>query len=153
MVQVGQVLPNFQMPGTSGLDFDLLQWRGKKVVLYFYPKDNTPGCTQEGHEFTALYSQFKKANTEVFGVSRDSVRSHEGFKEKQKYKIDLLSDGDEKICRLLGVMQPKSLYGRKYFGVERSTFVINERGELVKEWRKVKVSGHAQEVLEFVQGL
>ena len=147
------MVPEIVLPGTGEKDFRLSDFRGRRLVLYFYPKDSTPGCTQEGHDFTALHAEFKAANTEVFGISRDSIKSHQNFRGKQNYTFDLLSDSDETVCRLLGVMQPKALYGRKFLGVERSTFVINENGQLVKEWREVKVSGHAQEVLSFIKSL
>ncbi len=152
-VNLGEVVPEIVLPGTGEKDFRLSDFRGRRLVLYFYPKDSTPGCTQEGHDFTALHAEFKAANTEVFGISRDSIKSHQNFRGKQNYTFDLLSDSDETVCRLLGVMQPKALYGRKFLGVERSTFVINENGQLVKEWREVKVSGHAQEVLSFIKSL
>lgn len=132
---------------------DLKDYLGSTVVLYFYPKDNTPGCTQEGIDFSKLQPKFKKLNATVFGISRDSQESHKKFAEKQKYTIDLLSDVDETACKLFDVIKEKNMYGRKVMGIERSTFVIGPDGEIVKEWRKVRVPGHAQEVLEFVSSM
>src|SRR5262249_43898001 len=126
---------------------------GKNVVLYFYPKDSTPGCTIEGHDFTRLHDQFKATNTEVFGISRDSMKSHEKFKECESYSIDLLSDEDETACKVFGVIKMKNMYGKKVRGIERSTFVIDSDGRVVKEWRGVKVPGHAEEVLTFIKSL
>lgn len=123
------------------------------MVLYFYPKDNTPGCTLEGQEFDRLYPEFKKHNVEVFGVSRDSVKSHDNFKCKFNFKFELLSDADEKLCKLFDVIKEKNMYGKKVLGIERSTFVINEAGCLVGEFRKIKAPGHAQAMLDFVRGL
>ena len=117
----------------------------------FYPKDNTPGCTQEGEDFRDLYKEFKKLKTEIYGVSRDSLKSHEGFKEKYKYPFELISDPEEKLCNLFDVIKEKNMYGKKYMGIERSTFLINKEGKLSAEWRKVKVKGHAAEVLEEVK--
>ncbi len=134
-------------------EFKLSDYAGKKVALYFYPKDATPGCTTEGHEFTKLKEKFSQINVEIFGVSRDSIKSHEKFKEKQCFNFDLLSDEDEKICQLFGVIKEKNMYGKKVMGIERSTFVIDEEGKLIAEWRKVKAEGHAQEVLEKIVGL
>ena len=124
---------------------------GKSYVIYFYPKDNTPGCTQEGEDFRDLYKEFKKLKTEIYGVSRDSLKSHEGFKEKYKYPFELISDTEEKLCNLFDVIKEKNMYGKKYMGIERSTFLINKEGKLSAEWRKVKVNGHAAEVLEEVK--
>ncbi len=125
--------------------------RGKKVVVFFYPKDSTPGCTTEGQDFRDLYSKFKRQNTVILAVSRDSLASHEKFKVKQKFPFDLLSDSDEALCKKFDVIHEKSLYGRKFMGVVRSTFLIDENGKLHKEWRKVRVKGHAAEVLEAVK--
>jgi peroxiredoxin Q/BCP len=122
-------------------------------VLYFYPKDNTPGCTTEGADFRDQYSQFKRADCEVCGVSRDSLKSHESFKAKLKFPFELLSDADEAVCNAFGVMKDKLMYGRKVRGIERSTFVLDEKGRLLREWRGVKVPGHVQEVLSFVKAL
>ena len=121
------------------------------MVLYFYPKDSTPGCTTEGQDFRDLKKDFDKQNTVIFGLSRESIKSHENFKEKQNFNFELISDQDEKICRQYDVIKEKSMYGRKYMGIDRSTFLIDEKGKLVKEWRKVKVTGHAVEVLEAVK--
>jgi len=123
------------------------------VVLYFYPKDNTPGCTTQGSDFRDLHPQFKRAGTQVFGVSRDSIKSHESFKAKMKFPFELLSDPDEAVCGQFGVMKLKNMYGRKVRGIERSTFVIDQDGVLAREWRGVKVPGHVQEVLNFVKAL
>ena len=125
--------------------------RGKKVVVYFYPKDSTPGCTTAGQDIRDLYSKFKRQNTVILGVSRDSLASHEKFKVEQKFPFDLLSDSDEALCKKFDVIHEKSLYGRKFMGVVRSTFLIDENGKLHKEWRKVRVKGHAAEVLEAVK--
>lgn len=152
-VIVGKALPAFSIAATGGRDVTLASLKGKAAVLYFYPKDATPGCTIEGHDFTRLYPQFEKAGTEVFGISRDSIKSHEKFKTKENYCIDLLSDEDEKLCQLFGVIKMKNMYGRQVRGIERSTFVIDRDGKLVKEWRGVKVPGHAEEVLAFVKSL
>lgn len=133
------------------MTFELNQWAGKKVVLYFYPKDATPGCTLEGHEFSRLKTQFESMNTFVFGISRDSVKSHEKFCQKEGYSIDLLSDEDESVCKIFGVIKEKNMYGKMVLGIERSTFVIDEEGRLLQEWRGVKAEGHAQQVLEFIK--
>ena len=124
--------------------------RGRKVVLYFYPKDNTPGCTTEGGDFAALHGRFRAAGAEIFGVSRDSLKSHASFKAKQGYPFELISDPDEALCEAFGVMKMKNMYGRQVRGIERSTFVIDETGKLTREWRGVKVPGHAAEVLDHV---
>lgn len=126
---------------------------GKNVVLYFYPKDNTPGCTTEGQDFRDLYDQFQQANTVVFGVSRDSLKSHENFKTKQCFPFDLISDPDEALCKLFDVIKLKKLYGKEYMGIERSTFLLDKKSVLRHEWRQVKVAGHAQEVLLAAQAL
>ncbi len=144
---------NGVMDVTGDQTIQLKDFRGQNVVLYFYPKDDTPGCTMEGQDFTKLYKKFQSAGAEVFGVSMDSLSSHERFKEKYKYKIDLISDPDGKLCRAFHVIKEKNLYGKKFKGIERSTFVLNKKQELVKEWRKVKVPGHAEEVLNFIKTL
>ena len=149
---LGMTVPSISAPATGGKTLNLSQLRGKKVVLYFYPKDMTPGCTIEGHEFSKLKSSFAKNNTVVYGVSRDSVALHEKFKEKECYTIDLLSDTDEKLCKLFDVIKDKNMYGKKVRGIERSTFVINEQGKVEKEWRKVQAEGHAKEVLSYLAG-
>ena len=148
----GKSVKDFSVPSTSGT-FRLSALRGSTVVLYFYPKDNTPGCTTEGMQFRDLHRKFADAGARVFGISRDSLKSHENFKVKMKFPFELLSDPDEKTCEQFGVMKMKSLYGRKYRGIERSTFVIDKHGALAREWRGVKVPGHAQEVLDFVKTL
>jgi len=146
-------LPNLTLPASGGKDIALAACKGKPLVLYFYPKDNTPGCTQEGIDFRDAYKDFKKAGAEILGVSRDSVRSHENFAEKYKFPFALLSDGDEKLCKAFDVIKEKSLYGRKYMGVDRSTFLFDKGGTLKQEWRGVKVKGHAEEVLAAVKAL
>jgi peroxiredoxin Q/BCP len=127
--------------------------RGKKVILYFYPKDNTPGCTLEGQEFNQLYGEFKKAHAEVFGVSRDSVKSHEAFRCKFNFKFELLSDTEEELCKYFDVIKEKNMYGKKVLGIERSTFILDERGKLIAEFRKIKAPGHAQEILNYIKSL
>ena len=150
---LGQPVPDFSLPCTGSSTFRLSSARGKKLVLYFYPKDNTPGCTTEGSDFRDLHAQFRRAGAEVYGISRDSLKSHEGFKQKMKFPFELLSDADEAACGQFGVMKLKKLYGKQVRGIERSTFVIDEKGVLAREWRGVKVPGHAQEVLNFVKAL
>jgi peroxiredoxin Q/BCP len=143
---------NFEAPSTEGT-FRLSDHAGHPVVLYFYPKDNTPGCTTEGLQFRDLYPQFRKAGAVVAGVSRDSLKSHVSFKEKMDFPFPLLSDADEALCTQFGVIKMKNMYGKKVRGIERSTFVVDKAGRLAREWRGVKVPGHAQEVLEFVKTL
>ena len=145
--------PDFELASTGGGLFKLSAQRGRTVVLYFYPKDNTPGCTLEGQEFRDLYPGFQKANAMVLGISRDSVKSHEGFKSMQAFPFELLSDPDEIVCEQFGVMKLKNMYGKQVRGVERSTFVFDASGRLAKEWRGVKAPGHAAEVLAFVESL
>jgi peroxiredoxin Q/BCP len=142
--------PDFELPGTSGISFSLHAQRGHPVVLYFYPKDNTPGCTTEGQNFRDLHAQFAKLQCPVFGVSRDSLKSHENFKAKMAFPFELLSDAEETACKLFNVIKMKNMYGKQVRGIERSTFVFNAAGELAREWRGLKVPGHAQEVLDFV---
>ena len=149
--KVGTKAPIFKGASTSNNTAALSTLKGKKVVLYFYPKDSTPGCTTEGQDFRDLYKKFTKANTIIFGVSRDSLLSHEKFKENQSFPFELISDQNEKICKQYDVIKEKNMYGRKYMGIDRSTFLINENGKLIKEWRKVKVKGHAEEVLKEVE--
>ncbi|MGB7481026.1 MAG: peroxiredoxin [Burkholderiaceae bacterium] len=151
--QLNDIVPDFSAPMTSGKTFELAAYRGQTLVLYFYPKDNTPGCTTEGIRFRELYPQFRDANAEVVGVSRDSLRSHESFKAKLEMPFELVSDPDERVCELFGVMKMKMMYGRQARGIERSTFVIDGLGRLVKEWRGVKVPGHVDEVLEYVKAI
>jgi peroxiredoxin Q/BCP len=150
---MNRVVADFKADATGDQQVRLKDLRGKNVVLYFYPKDSTPGCTTEGRDFSALHSKFKRAKTVILGVSRDSIASHEKFKEKQGFPFDLLSDPDERLCKQFDVIHEKSLYGRKFMGVVRSTFLIDAEGTLRQEWRKVKVKGHAEEVLEAVKAL
>jgi peroxiredoxin Q/BCP len=147
-----RAVKDFSLPSTGGT-FRLSALRGKKLVLYFYPRDNTPGCTAEGADFCDRYAEFVRSGAEVCGISRDSLKSHEGFKAKMKFPFELLSDADERICAQFGVIKMKHLYGRKVRGIERSTFVLDGEGAIAREWRAVKVPGHAQEVLEFVKAL
>lgn len=151
-IAVDQPVPDFTAPATGG-DFTLSSLKGKKVVLYFYPKDNTPGCTREGMEFRDLYPKFKKAGATIVGVSRDSVRSHENFKTKLELPFTLVSDGDEALCSLFNVIKMKKMYGKEVRGIERSTFLIDADRVLRQEWRGLKVPGHVDEVLEAVQAL
>ena len=148
----GKKVADFTADSTKG-SFKLSAHKGHPVVLYFYPKDNTPGCTTEGAQFRDLYPQFKKLGATIVGCSRDSLRSHEGFKEKMAFPFELLSDAEEKLCSQFGVIKMKNMYGKKVRGIERSTFVIDSNGKLAKEWRGVKVPGHAQAVLDFVKML
>jgi thioredoxin-dependent peroxiredoxin len=147
-VSVGKKVSGFKLPATGGETLALSGFAGKNLVVYFYPKDNTPGCTQEGQDFRDLYDQFRKKNCDIVGISRDSVRSHEGFKEKYGFPYPLLSDSEEEVCRQFDVIQEKNMYGRKVMGIERSTFLIDSKGVLRREWRGVKVKGHAAEVLD-----
>ena len=146
-------VPDFELPATSGVTFRFSEQRGHPVVIYFYPKDNTPGCTTEGQHFRDLYPQFQQLGWAIFGVSRDSLKSHERFKSKMSFPFELLSDADEVACKLFEVIKMKNMYGRKVRGIERSTFVFDDSGELKREWRGVKVPGHVQEVLDFVKTL
>ena len=150
-IKINTKIKKFKVSATNELEIDSTDLIGKSYVIYFYPKDNTPGCTQEGEDFRDLYKEFKKLKTEIYGVSRDSLKSHEGFKEKYKYPFELISDTEEKLCNLFDVIKEKNMYGKKYMGIERSTFLINKEGKLSAEWRKVKVKGHAAEVLEEVK--
>ncbi len=150
---LGKPVQDFTLPSTGGGTFKLSGARGGKLVLYFYPKDNTPGCTTEGADFRDAYKHFRKAGGEICGVSRDSLKSHESFKAKMKFPFELLSDEDETVCKLFGVMKLKNMYGRKVRGIERSTFVVDEKGRLAREWRGVRVPGHVEEVLNFVKAL
>ena len=151
--QLNRVVGNFTADATGDKTISLKDLRGSNVVIYFYPKDSTPGCTTEGRDFSALHGKFKRAGTVILGVSRDSIASHEKFKAKQGFKFDLLSDPDEKLCKKFDVIHEKTLYGRKFMGVVRSTFLIDAEGKLRKEWRNVKVKGHAEAVLEAVKAL
>jgi len=148
---LGKTLRDLNLPATGNSDFSLENYRGQRVVLYFYPKDNTPGCTVESQEFNALLPAFKKLNTVIFGVSRDSLKSHESFQKKFEFKFQLLSDSEEKVCKMLDVIKEKNMYGKKVMGIERSTFVFDENGVIIGEFRKVKPEGHAQMVLNFIR--
>lgn len=147
---LGQPITDFEVASTGNKIIRSADFRGKKLLLYFYPKDNTPGCTQEGLDFKAHFEQFQQLNVIVFGVSRDSVKVHEGFKCKQEFPFDLLSDQDETLCRLFDVIKNKMMYGKPVVGIERSTFLIDEQGVLRQEWRKVQVKTHVQEVLNYL---
>lgn len=146
-------IPEFTLPTTGGQNFSLTAKAGKIVVVYFYPKDSTPGCTTEAQQFRDLYDRFVAVDAEILGISRDSVKSHENFKAKQALPFELGSDADETVCNLFSVMKMKNMYGKQVRGIERSTFVIDRNGILRREWRGVKVPGHAQEVLDFVSAL
>lgn len=146
-------IPDFTLPATSGQQFSLAAQAGKVVVIYFYPKDSTPGCTTEAQQFRDLYDRFVAVDAVILGISRDSVKSHENFKAKQALPFELGADADETVCNLFAVMKMKNMYGKQHRGVERSTFVIDKNGVLRREWRGVKVPGHAQEVLDFVTTL
>jgi len=147
MVTVGKKIKNFSRPSTGDKTISLKELVGKKVVLYFYPKDSTPGCTTEGQDFRDAKAKFTRQNTVILGVSRDSLKRHENFKNKQAFNFDLLSDEDESLCKQFDVIKLKKLYGREYLGIDRSTFLIGEGGKLLEEWRGVKVKGHVDEVL------
>ena len=153
MVTVGKRIADFELPATGDKNLTLDDFKGLRLVLYFYPKDHTPGCTREGQDFRDSHDDFKTAGTAVVGVSRDSVRTHENFCAKQEFPFDLISDADETLCEQFGVIKLKKLYGREYMGIERSTFLIDEKGVLRAEWRKVKVPGHVAAVLETVRAL
>ena len=146
-LEINHVVPNFSLPGTSETDFSLNNFLGKLVVLYFYPRDATPGCTNEGIDFTNLYQDFKIKNVEIFGISRDTIKSHEKFKEKYNFPFELLSDSE---CELFDVIKMKNMYGKQVQGIERSTFLIDTQGKLLNEWRGLKVPGHAEEVLNSI---
>ena len=149
----GKKCPNFLGDATGGTKLSNKDFVGKNLIIFFYPKDNTPGCTLEGQDFRDNYKDFLKLNAEIIGVSRDSLKSHDNFKEKQNFQFQLLSDPDEKMCNSFDVMREKSMYGKKYIGIDRSTFLINAEGLIVKEWRSVKVKGHVLEVLEVLKSL
>ncbi|VVQ06308.1 Peroxiredoxin Bcp [Pseudomonas fluorescens] len=152
-VVLDQPVADFQAQATSGQAVSLAGLAGRQVVLYFYPKDSTPGCTTQGQGFRDLYAAFQAANTEVIGVSRDGLKSHENFKAKQGFPFELISDKDEALCELFGVIKLKKLYGKEYLGVDRSTFLIDKQGVLRQEWRGVKVPGHVDAVLEAAREL
>ena len=144
---------DFELPSTGGKTFKLPDHLGKTLVIYFYPKDSTPGCTTQGQQFRDHYADFATANTEIFGISRDSIKSHENFKAKFEFPFNLLADTEELACQLFGVIKMKKMYGKEVRGIERSTFIINAEGALIREWRGVKVDGHIPEVLAFIRSL
>ena len=146
-VEIGQPAPDFSAPATGDQTLSLADFKGKHLVLYFYPKDSTPGCTQEGQDFRDLYSQFQAAGAEVLGVSREGIRSHENFRAKHAFPFHLLSDPDETVCQAYDVMKEKNMYGRKYMGVVRTTYLIDPKGKVAHRWDKVKVAGHEEDVL------
>ena len=150
-IEIGKKVKNFTAESTNKEAFNLKDNLKDFLVLFFYPKDNTPGCTQEGLDFSENHRKFLNQNALIFGISKDSLKSHENFKKKFKFKFDLISDEDENICNMFDVIKEKNMYGKKYMGIERSTFIINKNGILVKEWRKVKVKDHALEVLEYIK--
>ena len=151
--QINRVVKNFKAAATRNKTVELKALRGQNVVVYFYPKDSTPGCTTEGRDFRDLHAKFRRQKTVILGVSRDSLASHDKFRDKQEFPFDLISDPDETLCNLFDVIHEKTLYGRKFMGIVRSTFLIDATGKLRNEWRKVKVNGHAEEVLEAVKAL
>lgn len=147
-MNIGEPVPNFTFTATNGVSGQLSDYQGQFVVLYFYPKDATPGCTTEGQDFRDAYSQFQALNTQIFGISRDSLKSHENFKAKQNFPFELITDQEEHLCQLFDVIKMKSMYGKQVRGIERSTFIIDPEGKLIKEWRKVSVKGHVEAVLD-----
>ncbi len=153
MVKLNEKVPAFSVSATSDLELTEKALKGQNTVIYFYPKDNTPGCTTEGQEFRDAIEAFKACNTVIYGVSKDSMRTHENFKAKQCFPFELISDPDESFCRLFDVIKLKKLYGKEYMGIERSTFLIDAEGTLIREWRGVKVKGHVAEVLNAAQTL
>lgn len=153
MVCVGKRVENFTLPATGEETLSLQDFKGKHLVIYFYPKDNTPGCTREGQDFRDLYKEFQKAGADIVGVSRDSVKVHENFRKKHEFPFHLLSDKDETLCNQFDIIKEKTLYGRKYMGIVRSTFLIDADGILQHEWRNIRVPGHAETVLEAVKSL
>jgi peroxiredoxin Q/BCP len=152
-MNIDEVVPNFAFNATSNLTAHLNDYKGQPVVLYFYPKDATPGCTTEGQDFRDAYPQFKTLNAQIFGISRDSLKSHENFKDKQNFPFELISDSEEHLCQLFDVIKMKSMYGKQVRGIERSTFLIDAKGVLKHEWRKVSVKGHVEEVLNTLKSL
>jgi peroxiredoxin Q/BCP len=153
MVSIGKKVPVFSLPATGDKDLSLDDFKGANLVIYFYPKDSTPGCTLEGQNFRDLYDAFRESGTAILGVSRDSLKAHENFKAKQGFPFDLLSDADEKLCKQFDVIHEKNMYGRKVMGIVRSTFLLDGKGVLRKEWRKVRVKGHVEEVLDAAKDL
>lgn len=152
-MDIGQVVPDFEFSATNNLNGHLSDFKGQTVVLYFYPKDATPGCTTEGQDFRDSYPQIKALNAQIFGISRDSLKSHEQFKGKQNFPFELISDQEESLCQLFDVIKMKSMYGKQVRGIERSTFIINKEGILNHEWRKVSVKGHVDDVLNFLKSM
>jgi thioredoxin-dependent peroxiredoxin len=152
-MNLGQTVPNFEFLATNNLNGQLQDYRGHPIILYFYPKDATPGCTTEGQDFRDAYPKFQALNAHIFGISRDSLKSHEQFKAKQQFPFELISDADEALCQLFDVIKMKSMYGKQVRGIERSTFLIDGNGVLVFEWRKVGVKGHIEAVLSAVKAL
>jgi thioredoxin-dependent peroxiredoxin len=150
---LNQAIPDFELPSTGGKTFRLSDYLGKILVIYFYPKDSTPGCTTQGQQFRDAYAEFKSLNADIVGISRDSLKSHENFKAKFSFPFELLSDTEEKACALFDVIKMKNMYGKQVRGIQRSTFVVDKNGQLVHEWRGVKVDGHVPEVLDFVKTL
>ncbi|HZV62529.1 MAG TPA: peroxiredoxin [Methylophilaceae bacterium] len=150
---LNQAIPDFELPSTGGKTFRLSDYLGKILVIYFYPKDSTPGCTTQGQQFRDAYAEFKSSNADIVGISRDSLKSHESFKAKFSFPFELLSDAEEKACALFDVIKMKNMYGKQVRGIQRSTFVVDKNGQLVREWRGVKVDGHVPEVLDFVKTL
>lgn len=150
-MEINKKVPLFKLPGTSDLQFNLSDYKGRFLVIYFYPKDATPGCTTQGVDFRDAYKKFQALDTEIFGISRDTLKSHENFKAKFTFPFELLSDEEEKACELFGVIKMKNMYGKQVRGIERSTFVIDPDGKLIQAWRGVKVEGHVKEVLQFIK--
>lgn len=153
IVEIGKKVPTFKLPATNDLTFKLSDYKGRNLVLYFYPRDATPGCTREGQDFRDNMTKFKRRNAVVFGISRDKMTAHEKFKNKQSFNFELLSDEDETVCQLFDVIKMKNMYGKKVRGIERSTFLIDSQGKLYQEWRKVKVDGHIDQVLDAIKTL
>lgn len=150
---LNHTIPDFELPSTGGKNFKLSDYLGKILVIYFYPKDATPGCTSQGQQFRDAHAEFIANNAEIVGISRDSLKSHENFKAKFSFPFELLSDSDELACGIFDVIKQKNMYGKQVRGIERSTFVLDTHGVLVREWRKVKVDGHVIEVLNYVKSL
>lgn len=152
-IAIGDSAPDIRLPATGDQDISFTDFKGRKLVVYFYPKDNTPGCTQEGQDFRDLYPEFEAAGVAILGISRDSVRTHQNFKTKHEFPFDLLADTEETACQAFGVIVQKKLYGREYLGVDRSTWLFDSDGILRQNWRKVRVKGHAQAVLDAAREL
>ncbi len=152
-VELGKKVPDFSGPATSDIEFKLSEYKGNPLLIYFYPRDNTPGCTQEGKDFRDHYDVFEKKGISIFGLSRDSVKVHENFKAKHDFPFDLISDKEEVICQLFDVIKEKKLYGKVHMGIARSTFLIDSNGKLIQEWHKVKVKEHIAQVLETIKGI